>query len=66
MIELLSFSCRETGYDCDYVIKGGTEEKLLEMGAEHAIKVHGLKAKDIFLKNIACNFLCHSFSKLSD
>jgi predicted small metal-binding protein len=66
MIALLSFSCRETGYDCDYVIKGGTEEELLEMGAEHAIKVHGLRAEDIFFKKIPCNFLCHSLSKLSE
>jgi predicted small metal-binding protein len=63
---LISFSCRETGYDCDYVIKAETKEEFLEMGAKHAMKVHGLVVEDIFLKKIPCNFLCHSISKLSD
>jgi predicted small metal-binding protein len=61
----MTLSCRETGLDCDYVIEGETEEKVLAAGAEHAIKVHGLKAEDIFLKAIPCNFLCHTFDKLT-
>lgn len=54
------FICRETGLDCDYVIEGETEEEILSKGAKHAIKVHGLKAEDIFLKYTPCNFLCQT------
>jgi predicted small metal-binding protein len=63
---LLSLICRETGLDCDYVIEGETEEEILTKGAEHAIKVHGLEAEDIFLEYTPCNFLCHTLSKLSN
>jgi predicted small metal-binding protein len=63
---LIKLSCRETGLDCDFMIEGDTEEQVLAVGAEHAIKVHGLKAEEIFLKSIPCNFLCHTFDKLSN
>jgi predicted small metal-binding protein len=63
---LIKLSCRETGLDCDFIIEGETEEQFLALGAEHAMKVHGLKAEEIFLKTIPCNFLCHSFGKLND
>jgi predicted small metal-binding protein len=62
---MLSLICRETGLDCDYVIEGETEEEILSKGADHAIKVHGLKSEDIFLENTPCNFLCQTLSKLS-
>jgi predicted small metal-binding protein len=32
--------CRETGLDCDYIIKGETKEEFLENGAEHVINQH--------------------------
>ena len=63
---LLRLICRETGLDCDYVIEGETEEEILSKGADHAIKVHGLKAEDIFLEHTPCNFLCQTLSKLSN
>ena len=63
---LIKLSCRETGLDCDFIIEGETEEQFLALGAEHAIKVHGLRAEEIFLNAIPCNFLCHSFSKPND
>ena len=46
------------------MIEGETEEQILSKGADHAIKVHGLKAEDIFLEQTPCNFLCHTLSKL--
>jgi len=57
------FSCRETGLNCDYIIKGETEEEILKVGAEHVVNVHSMKSEDIFFKNIPCNFLCHTLSK---
>lgn len=64
-IELIKLFCRETGLDCNFIIEGETEEQVLTAGAEHAIKAHGLKSEEIFLKTIPCNFLCHAFGKLS-
>ena len=42
-----TISCREAGFDCDHVVKGETEEDVLKNGAEHAMKVHGMKEEDI-------------------
>jgi len=55
---MLTLACRETGLDCDYIIKGETEEDILKNGAEHAIQVHGMNADDIYLNRIPANFLC--------
>ncbi len=35
--------CRDVGFDCDGVIRAKSEEEALQMAAEHAKKVHGLK-----------------------
>ena len=36
-----------SGFDCDYVVKGETEEEIFKNGAEHATKDHGMKPEDI-------------------
>jgi len=46
-------------------VEGETEDEVLAAGAQHAMKAHGLKAEEIFLKTIPCNFLCHTFDKLN-
>ena len=61
---MLTLRYRETGFDCDYVIKGETEEEILKNGAEHAMEVHGMKAEDIYLNGIPTNFLCQTIGKL--
>jgi predicted small metal-binding protein len=63
---MLRLACRETGFDCDYIIKGETEEDILKNGAEHAIQVHGMNADDIYLNRIPANFLCQIIPKLED
>jgi predicted small metal-binding protein len=35
--------CRDVGFDCDGVIKAKTEEQALNMAAQHAMAVHGVK-----------------------
>jgi predicted small metal-binding protein len=40
-------SCREAGFDCDHIVKGETEEEVMKNGAEHAMKVHGMKEEDL-------------------
>ena len=63
---MLTLVCREAGPDCDYVIKGETEEEILRNGAEHAIRVHGMNADDIYLNRIPANFLCQTIPIIED
>lgn len=35
--------CRDVGFDCDGVVRAETEEEVLQMVAQHARTVHGLK-----------------------
>jgi predicted small metal-binding protein len=62
--DMLALLCRETGLDCDYIIKGETEEEILKYGAEHIIQVHDMKEEDIYLNTIPANFLCQTIPKL--
>ena len=39
--------CREAGFDCDYVVKGESEEEIMKNAEEHAMKDHGMKAEEI-------------------
>ncbi|TVP41837.1 DUF1059 domain-containing protein [Candidatus Nitrosocosmicus arcticus] len=38
-----TINCREAGFDCDYVVKGETEEEVLKNIMEHAKKDHNIK-----------------------
>ena len=42
-----TLSCREAGFDCDYLVKGETEEEIFKIGGQHAMQEHGLKQEDI-------------------
>jgi predicted small metal-binding protein len=55
--------CRESGLDCDFIIKGETKEEFLKKGADHAMQKHGMNANDIYLNDIPANLLCHSFNE---
>ena len=44
-LTMKTLSCREAGFDCDYVVKGETEEEVMKNGGEHAMKVHGMKTR---------------------
>jgi predicted small metal-binding protein len=46
-LDMKTITCREAGFECDYVVKGETEEEVMKKGAEHAIKGHGMKEEDI-------------------
>jgi predicted small metal-binding protein len=37
-----TLSCREVGLDCDYVVRGETEEEVMRLGAEHGRQQHGM------------------------
>jgi predicted small metal-binding protein len=42
-----TISCREAGFECDWIVKGQTEEEVINNAAEHAIKEHDVKSEDI-------------------
>ena len=55
--------CRDSGLDCDFIIKGETKEEFLKNGVDHAMQKHAMRANDIYLNDIPVNLLCHSFNK---
>ena len=42
-----TISCREAGFDCDYIVKGETEEEVMKNGIEHAKSHHNMKGEEI-------------------
>ena len=46
-VNMKTITCREAGFECDYVVKGETEEEVMKRGAEHAMKDHVMKEADI-------------------
>ena len=42
-----TITCHEAGFDCDYIVKGETEDEVMQHGAEHAMKAHGMRENDI-------------------
>jgi predicted small metal-binding protein len=44
-----TLACREAGFDCDYTMRGDTEDDVMRQGKEHAIKEHGMTEKDFTL-----------------
>jgi predicted small metal-binding protein len=55
--------CRDSGLDCDFIIKGETKDEFLKNGADHAMQIHGMNANDIYLNDIPANLLCYSFNE---
>ena len=39
-------SCKETGQNCDFVIRGETEEELLANATQHGTDAHGIGARE--------------------
>jgi predicted small metal-binding protein len=42
-----TINCREAGFDCDYIVKGETEQEVMQNGTEHAMNAHGMKQEEI-------------------
>ncbi|HET7390986.1 MAG TPA: DUF1059 domain-containing protein [Nitrososphaeraceae archaeon] len=40
-------SCREIGFECDYIVTGDTEEEVLGHTAEHSMEKHGNTLEDV-------------------
>lgn len=41
-----TLSCRDAGFDCDYIIQGETEEDIFRDGGQHALNDHGIRRED--------------------
>ncbi len=39
-------SCKETGQNCDFIIRGDTEEELLANAAQHGMDAHRIGARE--------------------
>jgi predicted small metal-binding protein len=61
---MIRLSCRESGLECDYMAEGKTEKEVLNLISEHAVKVHNMKAEDIYDGDIPTAFLCNTRGKL--
>ena len=41
-----TLSCRDAGFDCDYLIQGETEDDIFRDGGQHALNDHGIGRED--------------------
>lgn len=41
-----TFACRQAGFDCEEVIKGDTDDEIMEMATNHAMGKHNMKSED--------------------
>jgi predicted small metal-binding protein len=42
-----SLTCKDVGFDCDAVIKGDTEDEIMQKAGEHASREHDIKPEDM-------------------
>jgi predicted small metal-binding protein len=45
-----TLSCRDAGFDCDYLIQGETEEDIFRDGGQHALQVYADNERTNYLK----------------
>jgi predicted small metal-binding protein len=41
-----SLSCRDAGFDCDYVVQAESEYGIFAEGEKHVFNTHGMKKED--------------------
>ena len=40
-------ACHDIGLDCDYIIKGETEEEIMRNAVQHAWEIHAIKPEEM-------------------
>jgi predicted small metal-binding protein len=45
-----TLACRSVGLDCDYIIKGMTEEEILKNAKQHYSEIHAIEPEEISLE----------------
>jgi predicted small metal-binding protein len=43
----MEMKCKDVGYNCDYVVRGNTEQEIMQNAAAHAQRDHNTKPEDI-------------------
>ena len=41
-----SLSCRDAGFDCDYILEAENDDELFRKGERHVFNVHGMNKQD--------------------
>jgi predicted small metal-binding protein len=62
---MIKLACKESGFECNYIAEGKTEEEVLKHISEHAINFHNMRAEDIYEENISTAFLCQTIGKMT-
>lgn len=44
---IMEMKCKDVGFNCDFVVKGNSEQEIMQQAAVHAQKDHGMKPEDI-------------------
>lgn len=44
-----SLSCRDFGFDCDYIARAESDYELFTNGERHVLNAHGMKKQDFIL-----------------
>lgn len=39
--------CQEVGFDCDEVVRGETEDEVMQKASQHGMQVHGMQESDM-------------------
>jgi len=60
IFNMKSLSCRDTGFDCDYVVQAESDNEVFAQGEEHVFNAHGMTKQDF---NLAFNEKFNSFIK---
>ena len=45
-----SLSCRDMGFDCDYIAHAEDDHELFSKGEKHVFNIHGLREEDFIPK----------------
>ncbi len=46
IFNMKSLSCRDAGFDCDYVVQAESDNEVFAQGEEHVFNAHGMKKQD--------------------
>ena len=49
IFNMRSFSCRDAGFECDYVVQAESDYEIFAEGENHVFNAHGMKKQDFIL-----------------
>jgi predicted small metal-binding protein len=62
---MVKLSCKESGFECNYIAEGKTLDNVLKDLSEHAMHVHNMRAEDTYEQNTYAAFLCQAIGKMT-